>query len=379
MDLWVSFWSGLTSWIAAHGVLTAAVVVMLKSAGIPVPVPGDLLIVYAGADARATGGLLWPAWLLFSIATILGAWELYEFTRWIGADDLVHYGRHVGLTPSRLESAQGHLRAGDRRTIFVTRIVPGLRLAIVVACGILVVPRQTFAAAVSLAALVYVGICLGLGYIFGPLVLQVLAELVFPVGLVIPLVVLSLVLTWLVRARRRLTTGHGGLNRARRARAGALAGAVAVAGSSAAANLAIYIGGPLAALLLLAPDNLIGLADSIPGGIVYLFGASMVAVVEGVAWGSIYGLGEARWPLEWPDWMHGLVFAALPLACAVLLLMGLAVAAGSEPQQAWLLGAAGESFRWGLYGVFLGLTYPVFRDRRSGQALLTADSHDLRS
>jgi hypothetical protein len=60
------------------------------------------------------------------------------------------------------------------------------------------------------------------------------------------------------------------------------------------------------------------------------------------------------WPAARPDWMHGLAFAALPLACALLLLMGLAVAAGSEPQQAWLLGAAGESLRWGLYGVFLG-------------------------
>src|SRR5215510_14313483 len=118
MDPWVSFWSDLTNWIAAHSLLAATVVVVLKSAGIPLPIPGVLVLVYAGADARDTGAQPWPVWLLFSGATVLGASLLYEFTRWLGADDLVRYGRYVGLTAGRLESAQGQLERGGRRTIF---------------------------------------------------------------------------------------------------------------------------------------------------------------------------------------------------------------------------------------------------------------------
>ena len=52
MDQWVSCWSELTSSIAEHGLLTLAILVMVKSAGVPLLGPADLLIVKVGADAR---------------------------------------------------------------------------------------------------------------------------------------------------------------------------------------------------------------------------------------------------------------------------------------------------------------------------------------
>jgi membrane protein DedA with SNARE-associated domain len=359
VDLWVSFWSDLTSLIAAHGLLTVAALVMLKSAGVPVPVPGDLLIVIVGADVRDAGDALWPAWLLLSAATALGAGLLYELARWIGADELIHYGHYIGLTPARLEQAEGRLHSRGQRAIFVARIVPGLRLAIIVVCGMLRISRTTVAPAVCLGALVYVGICLLLGYAFGPLLVPIVAQLVFPAGLLVPLAVATLVLVWLVRARRHPRTDSFALTRGGRVRAGALAGALSVAGSSAIENVVIYIGGPLAAALLSVPDS------HTPEGLLYLFDASINAVILGVAWGSIYAAGEAHRPLDWPDWLHGLVFATLPLLGAVLLLGTLTIAVGAEPQQTWLVAATAESIRWALYGIFLGLSYPVFRARRA--------------
>jgi membrane protein DedA with SNARE-associated domain len=365
MDLWVSFWSGLTSSIAEHGLLTVAILVMVKSAGVPLPVPADLLIVIVGANARDAGDPLWPAWLVLSAATAVGASVLYEFARRLGAEDIVHYGHYVGLTPDRVNDARRRTR--DHRAIFVARIVPGLRLAIVVVCAILLIPRRVVTPAVCLAALVYVGACLALGYIFGQRLAETLAQFVFPAGLVIPSVAVAALLVWLKRARRVLGTASATVtvSRASRIRAGALAGAVAVGGSSMLANVCIYVGGPLISDALASPLDFMTRGRADPDPLEYLLGVSVFAVVLGVLGGAIYGIAADPWVPGWPDWLRGMVFATLPLIGALLLLVVMAVGRGGEPQQTWILAVVGEALRWAIYGVFLGLVNPVLRARRA--------------
>ena len=58
---------------------------------------------------------------------------------------------------------------------------------------------------------------------------------------------------------------------------------------------------------------------------------------------------------RFPGLGGGVVFAALPLIGALLLLVVMALARGGEPQQTWILAVVGEALRWGIYGVFLGL------------------------
>jgi hypothetical protein len=45
--------------------------------------------------------------------------------------------------------------------------------------------------------------------------------------------------------------------------------------------------------------------------------------------------------------------------------MSLAVLGDSEPAPTWLVLAVGEAIRWAIYGVLLGLIYPIFRARRT--------------
>jgi hypothetical protein len=58
MDLFVSFWSGLAEFIADNGLLAVALIVLLRSAAVPIPVPADLLVVAVGARAREQQFLL---------------------------------------------------------------------------------------------------------------------------------------------------------------------------------------------------------------------------------------------------------------------------------------------------------------------------------
>jgi membrane protein DedA with SNARE-associated domain len=255
MEWWVAFWSGLTSFIAQHGLLMVAIIVLIKSAGLPLPVPADLLVVIGGAQARAGEMVLGLAWLILSIATTFGAILLYSFARWIGPDEVVHYGRYLGFDQRRLEAAETHLRDNGQWAIILARIVPGLRLAIVVACGMVGISRHTFFMAVSLAALAYVGVCLALGYIFGQPLIDWLNQLVFPLGLIVPLIALGILLAWLVRSRPSLRRPRPDLPVGGRVRTGAAAGAVAAIGSLMLADVLLYVGGPLVAALLAGPPD----------------------------------------------------------------------------------------------------------------------------
>src|SRR5262245_2053455 len=124
MESWSSIWAGLTSFIAAHGLLALAVIITLKSAGIPLPVPADLLVVYAGIHARSGVFPLWLAWLVLVVATIVGAVLLYTGTRWARPEKIVHYGHYVGLSETRLRRAEDALSQRGRRAIFLARVVP---------------------------------------------------------------------------------------------------------------------------------------------------------------------------------------------------------------------------------------------------------------
>jgi membrane protein DedA with SNARE-associated domain len=152
MDWLISFWSELTNFIAEYGLLTVAPIVLITSAGIPLPVPSDLLVMLMGAQARDGRHPLWLAWLLLSACTFVGSTALYEFARWIGLGGLTEvaqYGRYVGLSERRLMDAKTYLQAGGQRAIVIARFVPALKLAVVIACGVLRIPRRTYLPAIG--------------------------------------------------------------------------------------------------------------------------------------------------------------------------------------------------------------------------------------
>ena len=364
MDLWVSFWSGLASFTAEHGLLTVAIIVLLKSAGVPVPLPADLLVVLVGVHARETQMPVWPAWVVLSAATTIGAGLLYTFATWVDEASVVHYGHYVGLTPARLQSAEDRLQARGARAILSARLVPGLRLAIVAVSGIVRVRWHVFLAAVVLGALVYDGACLAVGYLVGAEAVGFFSQLVFPLGALEPLICLMILGVWLARARRGVSAvrEQSSLARGQRIRAGALAGALSVSGAIMVGNLLLYVGGPIAATLMSSTSEMeeIVAFSSVLNSVVRL----VSTVLVGTIFGCVYAAAEMRWVTTWPEWLRGIAFAAVPfgvLAVAqVIVLFG-----RGQPTSAWLISAIGECLRWATYGLLLGWIYPVWRARRA--------------
>ncbi|MBV9576969.1 MAG: DedA family protein [Chloroflexi bacterium] len=372
--------SGLVTFTASHGLPTVAVIQFLKSAGVPLPVPNALLMVLLGVQIREGTLSAWLAWVTLTLASVLGASLLFIVVRWIGPTDLSRYGHFVGLTEERLNRAETELNERGQPAIFVARLVPGLGLAIVIGCAVLRLRFRKFWPAITLAAMTYTGAWLALGFVFGAAAIETLQQIVLPVGLLVRVAAIAILLVWLVRARKGVVPrpARPPSNPARRLRAGALAGIFAVGGATTIVNALIYLAGPLADRLLTPSGTLIALVSQFPSELLYFLTLIVVVTALGIAWGAVYGGFEDRFATRLSDWQHGLLFAVLPLMMSLLAVVPVVVYSGADSAWRWLSAAAAEAVLWAIYGVLLGLTYPIFNaSTRTDQHPEHAHSGDL--
>jgi membrane protein DedA with SNARE-associated domain len=372
VDWWTEVGLATSSFLDRHGLLAAFVFLLIEEAGVPVPVPGDVLMLVLGLHARQGIVQLWQAIGAPWLGTMIGSTALYYACRIAGRGLVYRYGRFIRLTPERLDTAERWLKKHGTSAVFFGRLVPGLRIVTTVACGVFEVPFRVFFPAMSLGALLYIVVYTLLGFYFGPPVLNVLEKVHIPFGLLGWLLPLALILWWIVRARQELGK-HGGrvypISRDVRVRAGAVAGLLATIASTLLMNVLINLAGGIA---FNAPGTLVErtaarLAFALARDVqpVFLFVAVPAFLVVGVMWGALYGAwAEGRLPLRWPDWQKGVVYAGLPLLVSVLLVLpvlglGLLGLGATGP-----VAFTGELIRHAAFGGLMGLMYPVFRARR---------------
>ena len=373
VDLWTEVGLATQTFLNRHGLLAAFVFLLIEEAGVPVPVPGDVLMLVLGVHAREGGVPLWQAVVVTWLGTLIGSSTLFFVSRRAGRGIVYRYGRFIGLTPERLDTTEQWLKRHGSRAVFLGRLVPGLRIVTAVACGVFEVPFLVFFPAMSLGALAYILIYTLLGYFLGPPVLRLLEAIHIPFGLLGSLVPLTLILWWTFRTRqalaRRAAAAAQVTDRETLLRAGALAGLVATVGSTLLMNVLIIGSGVIA---FSAPGTIVeqtaarlafALArDAQP---VLLFVAAPAYLLVGVLYGALYGYwGEPRLPAGWSDWRKGLMFAGLPLLVSLVVVMPLIglgfLGIGATGPVAFV----GELVRHIAYGTLLGLLYPIFRSRR---------------
>ena len=377
VDWWTEVGLATSSFLNRHGLVAAFVFLLIEEGGVPVPVPGDVLMLVLGIHAREGTVSLWQAVGATWLGTMIGSTLLYFGSRIAGRGLVYRYGRFIRLTPERLDNAEQWLKQHGSRAVFLGRLVPGLRIVTAVACGVFEVPFTVFFPAMSLGALLYILVYTLLGYFLGPPVLSLLEKVHIPFGLLGSLVPLGLLLVWTFRTRQALgrrTTAPAAGGHESQLRAGALAGLLATIGSTLLFNVVINLAGNIA---FNAPGTIVeqtaarlafGLARDLQP--VLLFVAVPAYVLVGVLWGALYAIwGEALFPSHLPDWLRGLVYAALPLVASLLVAMPLLGMGFLGIGATGAVAATGELLRHAAYGVLLGLIYPIFRVRRSVRLL----------
>jgi membrane protein DedA with SNARE-associated domain len=275
-----------------------------------------------------------------------------------------------------LTGAEQRLRGNGVPAIVVGRIVPGVRVATAVACGVVEYPAAVFLTALIAGSMISVGICLAVGVAIDSSTRETLTELGVPLGLLVNLLITAGAVVWFVRARRGLTRprpatvvasagGQAGsaeapLVRVHWIRAGAFAGALATCGTTSTLAVVTYLG------VVFGTRSSMGQPELLLGAV-----GMLTLILFGVGWGIAYARLEDTWHWPTPDWVRGLVYAlVVPLPCTVLVGVVLSAVLGL-PQRVLAIGVFGMLASAFAYGLLLGLSYPVFRLHRG-----TASSFD---
>jgi membrane protein DedA with SNARE-associated domain len=214
MSSWASNADDLATAFYQYGILVVSLLLFLKAAGLPLPVPGDLLMVLIGGALSQAGAPLWTAWIAFSAATFGGAMVLYTLVRRFGHRYVSNYGHYVGLTAARVAQAEDQIRRRGWRAVMIGRMLPGVRLATAVAAATFGVRAWTFACAAGVAAMVEAGVCLLVGAAVGPSIAErfetarlPLSELVLALIVAVAIVAVLQAVVGLRRHRAEMTRG----------------------------------------------------------------------------------------------------------------------------------------------------------------------------
>lgn len=154
--------------VLAHQYVVLFVVIALEEGGLPLPVPGDVVIAYYGS--RATGDLVELAQvvLVCAAASTAGTLAPYWIARRLGDRVTAGFARWVDVDPERLRQAQARIARRGAVAVLVGRLVPGLRVVMSVVSGSAGVPVRAFAPAVFVAGCIYWSAWVAAGAIVGP-------------------------------------------------------------------------------------------------------------------------------------------------------------------------------------------------------------------
>lgn len=129
---------------------------VIEEAGVPIPMPGDLLILLVGT--QATG---WPIGSslavtgVCSLAVVAGSSLLYLVMHHGGRALLQRYGRLLRLGPQRLARMERWFAVRERLAIVVGRFIPGMRIPTTTLAGLGGTPFRVFASTVAVAAVLW--------------------------------------------------------------------------------------------------------------------------------------------------------------------------------------------------------------------------------
>jgi membrane protein DedA with SNARE-associated domain len=196
---------------ALGGIGAAAGLALLlpMEAGVPVPIPSDLVMLAIGARVSAGDIPLWMAILAFEGVAIIGTTVLFLVARGPGHAFVTRVGPRLGLNAVRLERATRLLERRGRPALAVGRGTPGLRtLTVITAGGSGLSLRQALPALV-VGSSVFLQLHLFLGYYAGSSARHLLRAATGPALAVLAVVVLGAVIFWVARRGKR--QGAGGI------------------------------------------------------------------------------------------------------------------------------------------------------------------------
>src|SRR6266849_9792286 len=135
----------LLHFLSTHRVSALGILLLLEEAGIPIPIPGDTLVILAGAAPHKTAGYVALMLAISSVAVFIGSSILYGLARRGGRPLLEKYGKYIHLNERRLQRMEDWFKRRGMSAIILGRLIPGLRIPTTIIAGLAEVPYKVYA------------------------------------------------------------------------------------------------------------------------------------------------------------------------------------------------------------------------------------------
>jgi membrane protein DedA with SNARE-associated domain len=183
--------------------------ILVKEAGVPIPVPGDLVVIGAGV-AAGRGDLDPPtAVLAIVVASIAGGIVQYGLLRSVARPLILRLLQRLGSS-ERVDRQTERLRRGGARSVAVARSTPGVRIVAIAASALAGVPAAAFVAGLAIGNALFISAHFALGYVVGEPIVSAVGGVLGPLAIVGVGLALVGLLGWLavdrIRGRRRAAT-----------------------------------------------------------------------------------------------------------------------------------------------------------------------------
>ena len=190
--------------------LALAGLILVKEAGIPIPIPGDLVII--GAGVAAGRGDLEPivALLAIIVASLVGGVTQFGLLRSVARPALVRLLTRLGSV-DRVERQTDRLQRRGARSVAAARMTPGVRIVAIAASALAGVPAAAFVAGLAIGNAVFIAAHFGLGFAIGEPVVALVGGALGPLAIVGIGVAVVGVVGWLLLSRRRTGLAKDGL------------------------------------------------------------------------------------------------------------------------------------------------------------------------
>lgn len=139
----------------------------VKEAGVPIPIPGDLLVIGAGVAAAADAGLAPVDLAAILVAGFVGGSLQFLLVRGALRGPLLAVLARVGVPRERLDRLADWLRRRGTRGVAVARATPGVRIGAISASGIAALPFPAFLGGLVAGNTLFVGGHFALGFLVG--------------------------------------------------------------------------------------------------------------------------------------------------------------------------------------------------------------------
>jgi membrane protein DedA with SNARE-associated domain len=181
----------------------ALVLLLPMEAGVPIPLPADLVMFTVGERVAAGRFPLWLAVAGFEIIAVLGTTVLFVACRGPAQQVIARFGPRIGLTEARLRRAGAFAETRGRAGLALGRATPGLRTLTVIAAGVSGLNGRRALPALIIGSSVFLQLHLVLGLLLGPLADQAFNQAKGPTLAAAAVLVAAGLVYWRVRRRRR--------------------------------------------------------------------------------------------------------------------------------------------------------------------------------